>query len=170
MDTLTVMDTAVSMSFADIAYVALGWMGLYGAAALAAIGSMIGCTIAGQSACGALMEVESGYAKYTGLSALPSSQSVYGLVIALTLKDILDQAGGMTEELTAPFFVIGILSGVALMWAAIKQGECIAAAVKVSKSKPEVFGAAIIPAAVVESFALFAFIVAYLASTSFVMG
>ena len=40
--------------------VALGWAGVYGAMALAAMGSIIGCAVAGQAAIGAMLETESG--------------------------------------------------------------------------------------------------------------
>lgn len=45
----------------------LGWVGVYGVMAISAIGSIIGCAVAGQAAIGALMEVEGGYGKYIGL-------------------------------------------------------------------------------------------------------
>ena len=38
---------------------ALGWIGIYAPVALGAIGAAIGCTIAGQAAIGAMMEVNS---------------------------------------------------------------------------------------------------------------
>ena len=142
-----------------IILLALGWAGEYAPIALGAIGSMIGCTIVGQAACGALLEVESGYGKFIGVSALPSSQSIYGVVITLTLSEIainLTSAPGT--------FMIGILSGIALLYGAIKQGNCIASAIKVSKSKPEVFGLSIAPAGIVEGFAIFAFVFALIIS------
>ena len=54
----------------------LGWLGLYAAVGLAAVGSAIGCTIAGQAAIGAMVELKGGYGRFVGLSALPSSFSV----------------------------------------------------------------------------------------------
>lgn len=65
---------------------ALGWAGLYGPMALGAIGSIIGCAIAGQAAIGALLETESGHGRFIGLSAMPSSQSIYGIVVMFTLR------------------------------------------------------------------------------------
>ena len=54
--------------------------------ALGAMGSMVGCSRAGQAACGALLETESGYGRYIGVSAMPSSQTIYGIVVTLTLN------------------------------------------------------------------------------------
>jgi V/A-type H+-transporting ATPase subunit K len=136
----------------------LGWMGIYGSTALGAVGSILGCSRAGQAACGAMLDVESGYGRLVGLSALPSSQIIYGIVVTMTLN------GKLTPE-TAPtvapgLFAIGILCGIALLFSAAYQGSCCASAINASKSKPEVFGLSAAPAAIVEGFAVFAFIFA----------
>lgn len=130
----------------------LGWLGIFAPVALGAIGSAVGCTRAGQAACGALLETESGYGRYIGVSAMPSSQTVYGIVVMLTLNRPL-------STVNAPgTFAIGTLVGLALMISAIGQGSCCASAISVSKSKTEVFGISLAPAAVVEGFAVFAFV------------
>lgn len=150
-----------TVMFGDMLILTMGWLGVYGALALGAIGSMIGCTIVGQAACGALLEVESGYGKFIGVSALPSSQAIYGVVITLTLSGL-----AVTTESAPAIFAVGILSGIALLYGAIKQGQCIASAIKVSKNKPEVFGLSIAPAGIVEGFAIFAFIFALIISAN----
>ena len=77
--------------------IALGWAGIYGPTALGAIGSMVGCARAGQAACGAMLDVESGHGKFIGLSAMPSSQVIYGIVIMFTLNRevTVESAGGL---------------------------------------------------------------------------
>lgn len=132
----------------------LGWAGIYGPTALGAIGSIIGCARAGQAACGAMIDVESGYGRFIGLSALPSSQIIYGIVVMFTLNR------PVTVENAPGLFAIGILCGLALMFSAIFQGACCASAIVASKSKPEIFGLSAAPAAIVEGFAVFAFIFA----------
>lgn len=129
---------------------ALGWVGIYGALALAALGSIVGCARAGQAACGALLEVERGYGRFVGVAAMPASQTIYGVVVMLALNRPVsaDNAGGL--------FVIGVLSGIVQMASAIFQGECCASAIQVSKSKAEIFGLSVAPAAMVEGFAVFA--------------
>lgn len=134
---------------------ALGWFGVFAPTALGGIGSIIGCARAGQAACGAMLDVESGYGRLVGLSALPSSQMIYGIVVMFTLNSVpvnIDRAPGL--------FMIGLLCGLALMYSAIFQGACCASAINVSKHKPEVFGLSVAPAAIVEGFAVFAFIFA----------
>ena len=63
----------------------MGWIGIYSPVALAAVGSAIGCTRAGKAACGAILEVDGGYGRYIGLSVLPSSIVIYGIVVMFTL-------------------------------------------------------------------------------------
>lgn len=135
--------------------IALGWVGVFAPVALGAVGSAIGCSVAGQSACGAMLDVESGYGKFVGLSAMPSSQVIYGIVIMFTLSGI-----GVSLASGPGLFGIGLLTGIALMYSAIYQGQAVAAAINASKNKPEVFGLSIAPAAIVEGFAVFAFVFA----------
>jgi V/A-type H+-transporting ATPase subunit K len=142
----------------DSLILALGWVGIFAPLALGAIGSMIGCARAGQAACGAMLEVESGYGRFIGISAMPSSQTIYGIVVTLSFNRVLSVAN-------APgLFGLGLLAGLALMLSAIAQGSACAAAINASKSKPEVFGISIAPAAVVEGFAVFAFVFALVLS------
>jgi len=134
--------------------IALGWAGMYGVMALAAIGSIIGCAVAGQAAIGAMVDTESGHGRYIGVSVMPSSQVIYGIVVMFTLQRdvVVANATGL--------FGIGILAGLALMFSAIFQGRACASAIHASKTKPEIFGLTLAPAAIVEGFAVFAFVFA----------
>jgi len=132
----------------------LGWLGVFAPLALGAVGSMIGVSRAGQAAIGAMLEMESGYGKFIGVSAMPSSQVIYGIVVTLAFGEAI-------KPQTAPgIFGIGMLVGLALMASAIYQGYACASSISVSKSKPEVFGVSLAPAAVVEGFAVFSFVFA----------
>ena len=132
----------------------LGWIGLYAPLALGAIGSMIGCMRAGMAACGAMLEVESGFGRFVGVAAMPSSQTIYGIVVTMALPKTL------TVGNSPGIFALGVLSGLALMISAIAQGSACAASINASKSKPEVFGISLAPAALIEGFAVFAFVFA----------
>ena len=138
----------------DALIITLGWIGVFAPIALGAIGSVVGCARGGQAACGAMLETESGHGRFVGVSAMPSSQTIYGIVVTLTLnREItIDNGPGL--------FAIGLLTGLALMMSAFHQGNCCAASINAFKSKPEVFGLSISPAAVVEGFAVFAFVFA----------
>ena len=143
------MDTFISI---------LGWIGIYSPIALASIGSAVGCTRAGKAACGAILEVDGGYGRYIGLSVLPSSIVIYGIVIMFTLNRPVGAA-------TSPgLFGVGSMIAVALLFIGILQGECCAAAINASKGKPAIFGLSVTPAAIVEGFAVFAFVFALIVS------
>lgn len=134
--------------------IALGWAGLFGVMALGAIGSIIGCAVAGQAAIGAMVDTESGHGRYIGVSVMPSSQVIYGIVVMFTLQR------PVTPENAPALFGIGVFAGLALMFSAIRQGQACASAIHASKTKPEIFGLSLAPAAIVEGFAVFAFVFA----------
>jgi len=134
--------------------IALGWVGIYGAMALGAVGSIAGCAIAGQAAIGAMLETDSGYGRFVGISAMPSSQIIYGIVIMFSLNQEVTGANG------GALFAIGFLAGIALMMSGLWQGRACASAIAASKDKPEIFGLSLAPAAIVEGFAVFAFVFA----------
>lgn len=138
--------------------VILGWIGLYAPMALGAIGSIMGCAVAGQAAIGAMLDTESGYGRYVGVSAMPSLQVIYGIVVMFTLNRPI------TTENAPGIFAIGVLCGLALLFSAVYQGQCCASAIHASKAKPEIFGLSVAPAAIVEGFAVFAFIFALVIS------
>ena len=143
---------------------ALGWLGIYAPMALGAIGSIMGCAIAGQAAIGAMLETESGHGRYVGISAMPSSQVIYGIVVMFTLNRPL------TADSAAGAFGIGLLAGFALLASAVYQGRCCASAIQAAKAKPEIFGLSLAPAAIVEGFAVFAFIFALVLSAGLPAG
>jgi V/A-type H+-transporting ATPase subunit K len=134
--------------------IALGWAGMYGVMALGAIGSIIGCAVAGQAAIGAMVDTESGHGRFIGVSVMPSSQVIYGIVVMFTLQR------PVTPENAPALFGIGIFAGLALMFSAIHQGQACASAIHASKTKPEIFGLSLAPAAIVEGFSVFAFVFA----------
>jgi V/A-type H+/Na+-transporting ATPase subunit K len=133
----------------------LAWVGVFAPMAMGAVGSSIGCTRAGQAACGAMLSTESGYGKYIGVSAMPASQTIYGIVVTLTLSRVVSDTTSMLGV-----FGIGIMAGLVQMVSAQYQGYCCASAISVSKDKPEVFGISLAPAAMVEGFAVFALVFA----------
>ena len=132
----------------------LGWVGIYGVMALGAIGSIIGCAVAGQAAIGAMMDIEGGYGKFVGVSAMPSTQIIFGIVVMFSLIQPVTAANG------GALFAIGILAGLALMLSGIWQGRAVASCIAASKSKPEIFGLSLAPAAIVEGYAVFTFVFA----------
>jgi V/A-type H+-transporting ATPase subunit K len=136
----------------------MGWVGIFAPPALGAVGSTIGCVRGGQAACGAMLDQEGGYGRFVGVSAMPASQTIYGIVVMFTLNR------AVTAETAPALFGIGVLCGLALMTSAMGQGACCAAAISSFKSKPEIFGLSVAPAAIVEGFAILAFVFAIVLS------
>ncbi len=138
--------------------IALGWIGIFAPMALGTVASAIGCAIAGQSSIGAMLETESGYGRYIGVSAFPSTFVIYGIVIMFTLNRVVTpaNAGGL--------FGVGLLVGIALLYCGIWQGRACASAINAAKEKPEIFGLSLAPAAIIEGFAVFAFVFALVVS------
>ena len=126
----------------DNLILALGWVGIIAPLALGAMGSAVGSATVGQAAAGALLEVESGYGRFIGLSAMPSSQTIYGIVVMFSLNR------PVTPETAPGLFGVGLLTGVALYYSAAWQGRSLASAIAASKSKPEIFGISLAPSAI----------------------
>ena len=146
----------------EIVYL-MGWIGMYAPMALGAIGSIVGCAIAGQTACGAMLDVEGGYGRFVGVSAMPSSQTIYGIVVMFTLQTSASTEDGvlmLNAQNAGGLFGVGVLSGLALLCSAVYQGRCLSSSINASKNKPEIFGLSIAPAAIIEGFAVFAFVFA----------
>lgn len=125
---------------------------------LGCIGSSIGCGIAGMATHAVMSRVEEGHGKFIGMSAMPSSQSVYGFVLMIIMK------GKISEGVLSPVNAIGIGAsvGVALLFSAIYQGMCAASGVQAAAKQPAIFGKCFTALGIVESFALFAFVFGYL--------
>ena len=69
---------------------------------LSCLGSAIGCGIAAMASHGVMTHVEEGHAKFIGLSAAPSSQSIYGFVLMIIMKN------SILAKTLAPLSAIGI--------------------------------------------------------------
>jgi len=136
----------------------LGMVGPALALGLSCLGSAIGCGIAGMASHGVMSRVEEGHGKFIGMSAAPSSQSIYGFILMLIMKQSIE-AGTLTE---VSALGIGLSSGLAIMVSAIYQGKCAATAIQASAKQPAIFGKCFAALGIVESFALFAFVFALL--------
>ena len=125
---------------------------------LSCLGSAIGCGIAGMASHGVMSRVEEGHGKFIGMSATPSSQSIYGFILMLLMSNSIT-AGTLSAE---SGIGIGLSSGLAIMTSAIFQGKCAASGIQASAKQPSIFGKCFAAIGIVESFALFAFVFALL--------
>jgi V/A-type H+/Na+-transporting ATPase subunit K len=129
----------------------LGYAGCAFAIGIPAIGSSVGVGIAGAVSHGAMAKVEEGHGKFIGISAAPSSQTIYGLILMFVLLPKVKESG------LACLF-IGIFCGLAICLSAIFQGKVAGTAILASTKKQEIFGKCFAAAGIVESFAIFALV------------
>ena len=125
---------------------------------LGCLGSAIGCGIAGMASHAVMSRVEEGHAQFIALSAIPSSQSIYGLILMVMMKSAIN-AGTLSG---VAGIGIGFFVGLALVASSVFQGKCCVTAVQASAKQPEVFGKTLVSITIIESFALFAFVFALL--------
>lgn len=121
---------------------------------LSAMGSAIGCSNAGQASHAVMSRVEEGHGKFIGLSAAPSSQMIYGLVLMIMMRTRID-AGSLSA---VDGLGIGIFCGLAIMFSAIYQGRVAASGIEASARIPSLYGKSWAAVGIVESFALFALV------------
>lgn len=141
------------------------------AAILAGCGSAYGVGVAGQAASGVVTEDPSKFSKVLILQLLPGTQGIYGLLIAfIALSKIgLIGGGGAAEVSMAsgllilaaclPIAIVGLVSG-------MHQGRTAVAAIGIVAKKPDQFGKAMLFPAMVETYAILALLVSFLALTA----
>src|SRR3989338_10394314 len=125
---------------------------------LACIGSSIGGGIAGMASHGVMSRVEENHGVFIGMSAMPSSQSIYGFVLMLLMKNAL-KAGTLSAM---SGIGIGLSVGLALLASSTYQGMCAASGIQASAKNPAIIGKCYAALGIVESFSLFAFVFALL--------
>ena len=123
---------------------------------LGCIGSAMGCGIAGMASHAVMSRVEENHGKFIGMSAMPSSQSIYGFVLMILMKNSLD------AKTLSPLAGVGIgLSvGLALLVSSVYQGMCAASGIQAAAKQPAILGKTFAALGIVESFSLFAFVFA----------
>jgi V/A-type H+-transporting ATPase subunit K len=126
----------------------LGYTGCACAIGISAIGSSIGVGIAGAVSHGAMAKVDEGHGKFIGVSAAPSSQTIYGLILMFVLLPKVQQSG------LACLF-IGFFCGLSICISAIFQGKVAATAILGTSKKQEIFGKCFAAVGMTESFAIF---------------
>ena len=132
----------------------LGYLGLGLLFALAAIGSCIGTSIAGNAAEGALKKNPEKSSSYMILSAVPASQGIYGFagffVWMLFVEDF--------AAIGAMLFGVGATAGLVCMFSAIRQGQICANGITGVSQGHDVMTNTLIYAALPEFFAILALV------------
>ncbi len=140
------------------------------AAVFAGMGSAIGVGIAGQAAAGVTAEDPSKFSKVLILELLPGTQGIYGLIIAfiifmkvgllgegMAIEDLTIAKGCAILAASLPMAIVGLVSG-------IYQGKVAASAIAMTAKRPEASGKGISITVMVETYALLALLISFLAA------
>lgn len=134
---------------------------------LAGAGSAIGVGIAGQAAAGVMSEDPSKFAKVLVMQLLPGTQGLYGLLIGFVTLSKIGIIGSGAVDMTAiqglqilaaclPIAIVGLISGK-------YQGKTSAASIGIIAKKPDQFAKAMLLPAMVETYAILALLISFLA-------
>ena len=140
-------------------------LALFGASlavGMAGIGSAIGVGIAGESAAGLMSEDPDKFGQTLLLQAMPGTQGIYGLLtgflimmevgVLAEVDAIVTLNDGLALIMAAlPIAIVGLMSGV-------YQGRVCSSGISLIAKRPEELGKAITFSAIVETYAVFAFL------------
>lgn len=133
---------------------------------LSGTGSAIGVGRAGQAAAGVVAEEPEKFSKVLLLELLPGSQGIYGLIIAfmiLTSSGILGgNAEGLTTAMGLAYFMSALPCAVGCLTSAIYQGRVAASSIGLVAKRDDGFGSGMTLTLMVETYALFSFLVSLL--------
>ena len=134
---------------------------------MAGAGSAIGVGIAGRAAAGVMTEDPSKFAKVLVMQLLPGTQGLYGLLIGFVTLSKIGIIGGTSVQVSSlqgleilaaclPFAIVGLISAKA-------QGKTAAAGIGIVARRPEQFAKAMLFPAMVETYAILALLISFLA-------
>ena len=137
--------------------IVLAYLGIALKVGLSGIGSAYGVTICGNAAVGALKKNPGASGQYIGLSALPSSQGLYGFVGYFLLSAYL--VPGITWYAAAAVFGAGLGLGLVALFSAIRQAQVCANGIVAIGSGYNVFGTTMVLAVFPELYAILGLLV-----------
>ena len=149
----------------DISIV-LALVGVALAVALGAVGSCYGVGSVAKVGASLLSKEPEKFPQVLALSALPSTQALYGLLFGFVVLIQIGLLGGspelFSENVGWMYFLSAIPVGVACLFSGIAQGAAAAAGVKILAQKPENFSQAVVLSSLIESFAIFGLVISLL--------
>ena len=144
----------------------LAYLGMAIMVILSGIGSAIGVSMGGNATIGALKKNEEAFGSYMLLSALPGTQGLYGFAGFFILNNILVGLEAVTLSHGFAYLAAGLSLGIVALYSALKQGSVTANGIAGIGSGYDLFGKTMILAACLELYAIIAFAVTFIISTS----
>ncbi len=142
----------------------LAYLGIALMVGLSGIGSAYGVTICGNAAVGALKKNPKASGSYIALSALPSSQGLYGFVGYFLLSGFLAQGEAMSMFTAASILGAGAALGFVAFYSAIRQAQVCANGIAAIGNGHNVFGTTMVLAVFPELYAILSLLVLILIS------
>ncbi len=140
-----------------LAYIGLGLM-----VGLSGIGSIYGVSISGNAAIGAMKKDASSFGNYMVLSALPSTQGLYGFVGFFVMSALFKADVTMTWTIASGVFGAGIAMGLSGLFSGIRQGQVCASGIAAIGSGHKVFANTMILGVFPELYAILGLLVVIL--------
>ena len=142
----------------------LAYLGIALCVGLSGIGSAYGVTICGNAAIGAFKKNPTAKGSYMGLSALPSSQGLYGFVGYFMLNShVVD---GLTIGNACAIFGVGLALGLVALFSAIRQAKVCANGISAIGAGHNAFGTTMVLAVFPELYAILGLLVLILTANS----
>lgn len=142
-----------------LAYIGIGIM-----VGLSGIGSIYGVSISGNAAVGAMKKDPDSFGNYMVLSALPSTQGLYGFVAFFVMSGAV--IPGMNWAVAAAVFGAGLAMGLSGLFSGIRQGQVCANGIAAIGSGHKVFGNTMILGVFPELYAILGLLVVILINNS----
>ncbi len=140
----------------------LAYVGVALMVGLSGTGSVYGLAICGNAVVGSLKKRPEALGTYILLSALPSTQGIYGFVGYFLIQGFLVES--MTALQGAAIFAAGLTMGLVCLLSAIRQGEICANGIAATGSGYNVTAGTMIMAAFPEFYAILSLLVLILIS------
>ncbi len=138
----------------------LAYLGIAAMVGISGIGSAFGLYYTGQAVVGAMRKDPTQMGKYIGLSALPSSQGIYGFIGYFLGKNLITP--DMTFQMAIALLALGLLLGIVCLFTAIRQGKVLASGIAATADGHNVFASTMVMAAFPEFYAILAVLVTIL--------
>jgi len=137
------------------------------AALLAGIGSAKGTSMGGQAAAGVVTDQPDLFARVLILQLLPGTQGIYGLLVAFVTLLNLGVIGGTVTEISVikglAYFAACLPMAIVGYFSAILQAKAAVASIALVAKRPDQFGKSMLFPAMVETYAIFALLISFLA-------
>jgi V/A-type H+-transporting ATPase subunit K len=128
------------------------------------VASALGCSMCGNTVIGAMKHRPEAFGMYITLSALPSSQGLYGFVGYFMVKNFLIES--ITFLQASAILCMGLLMAIANLYSCLNQAQICANGIKEIRDGNNVFTATMILAVFPELYAILALLITILVSNA----